>query len=126
MCTDELQSLYTDLMPTPKKVCHILCFPDEMSEAQRETVNHLKRFLREMNCDQIHTFMRFCTGSNLMISPPDKIQVIFTTLEGVQRRPVAHTCGKVLSLPSEYEGYVGFRMEFNNVLSNGVWVMDIV
>ena len=45
------------------------------------------------------------------------ITVDFTKLEGLGRRPIAHTCGCVLKLPSAYDSYAEFRAEFTNVLA---------
>ena len=123
---EELQSTYRNLMPNSKKVIKLLEFPKETREPERETANHLKRMIREMEAEKVQLFLRFCTGSNLMPQGTDKIKVQFINLYGLQRRPIAHTCGNVLQLPTSYENYISFRTEFNKILSSDIWVMDFV
>lgn len=52
------------------------------------------------------------------------IQVKIVDMEGISRRPIAHTCGKVLDIPKAYESYTVFRSEMNAVLTSSVLVMD--
>ncbi|GAA6091618.1 uncharacterized protein LOC113078290, partial [Tachysurus ichikawai] len=47
------------------------------------------------------------TGSDVICV--EDIQVIFTPLEGLSRRPIAHTCGPTLELPSTYNSYPDLR-----------------
>lgn len=57
----------------------------------------------------------------------DKIEVIFTSNDGLARRPVAHTCGHVLELPWTYMSYPELRVELDSILTiNNCYVMDIV
>ena len=46
-----------------------------------------------MSGDELHTFLRFVTGS-LVISVPN-IDVIFNSLNGLGRQPVSHTSKRV-------------------------------
>ena len=50
----------------------------------------------------------------------------FTKLEGLGRRPIAHTCGCVLEIPSTYDSLSEFGAEFTNVLAKEKWQNDIV
>ena len=50
----------------------------------------------------------------------------FTKLEGLGRRPIAHTCGCVLEIPSTYDSFSEFGAEFTNVLAKEKWQNDIV
>ena len=43
------------------------------------------------------------TGSNVIVC--ETISVTFTTLDGSTRRPIVHTCGPTLELPSTYQCY---------------------
>ena len=47
----------------------------------------------------------------------DKIEVTVTKLD-FGRRPVAHTCGPLLELPSTYLSYPELRNEFDSILAN--------
>lgn len=121
---EEIQQLYKDLKPTPKKVTGLLKFPTQMSENQAEVANHLKRYIRENDEDKLSKFLRFCTGSNLVVA--ESIHVQFTVQTDFTRRPIGHTCGMVLELSDSYDNFPQFRAEFNCVLDSNIWVMDIV
>ncbi len=121
---EEIQQLYKELKPTPKKVTGLLKFPPEMSENQTEVANHLKRYIREIDEDKLSRFLRFCTGSDLVVT--EAIHVEFTFQTDFTRRPIGHTCGMVLELSDSYDNFPQFRAEFNCVLESNIWVMDIV
>ena len=40
------------------------------------------------------------------------------------RRPIAHTCGPCLELPSTYSNFCELREEFSNILKKSTWEMD--
>ena len=42
----------------------------------------------------------------------------FSGLTGLARRPIGHTCGCILELPSTYLLYVEFEDEFKSILSD--------
>lgn len=57
----------------------------------------------------------------------DGIEVFFSTLEGLQRRPVARTCVPLLELPTTYESYPALVEEFTNVKNEAqAWSFDVV
>lgn len=72
----------------------------------------------------LRRFLRFVTGSDVICVT--KVEVIFTALEGLARRPIAHTCGSVLELPCTYNSYPELRVEMENVLTSNYYTMDIV
>ncbi|XP_038147514.1 uncharacterized protein LOC119787622 [Cyprinodon tularosa] len=121
---EELIKLFSDLQPTPRKVCQLLKFEEDLSPMQKEVGNYLKRFIRELDDVKIQKFMRFCTGSDLIVT--NSIYVEFQDMTDFTRRPVGHTCGSILQIADSYENFPDFRSEFNAVLESNVWVMDIV
>lgn len=121
---DKLISLHKELSPTPRRVLGLLKFSDLMSAEESTVANHLRRFVRELDKVSIARFLRFCTGSDLMIR--EKIDVSFVNVKGLARRPVAHTCSCLLELPKTYENFPQFRTEFMSVLNANVWIMDII
>ncbi|XP_046568862.1 uncharacterized protein LOC124277256 [Haliotis rubra] len=125
-----LDSLYDSLRPNNRKVMKMLSFPDDMSLQQKSTSEFLRKYVRELEKDDLSQFLRFCTGANLCITDgyghQKPIYIRFTTLSGLARRPVAHTCGQVLELPGQYDNFLDFRKDFNTILESGVWVMDFV
>lgn len=56
-------------------------------------------------------FLQFCTGSDLVIT--DSIYVEFEEMTELSRRPIGHTCGKILHIAASYDNFPDFRSEFN-------------
>ena len=56
----------------------------------------------------------------------DTIQVNFTNVSGLSRRPIAHTCITVLELSSTYQSFPELREKFSAILASDYWGMDIV
>ena len=120
---EKLDNLYEKLCPTVSRV--ISCFEaDETNEAERDAMKHLKRFVRGLDTAKLGKFLQFVTGSDIMLC--DHIYVSFTRLDGLQRRPVAHTCTFTLEIPCTYQSFPEFREEFNSILEANTWEMDIV
>lgn len=84
----------------------------------------LQQYIRGLDELGLRRMLRFVTGSDIICVT--KIGVIFTALEGLERRPVAHTCGPVLKLPFTYNSYPELRVEMENVLTSNYYTMDIV
>ncbi|XP_038134767.1 uncharacterized protein LOC119779269 [Cyprinodon tularosa] len=121
---EALIKLFSDLQPTPRKVCQLLKFAEDLSPMQKKVGNYLKRFIKELDDIKIHKFMQYCTGSDLIVI--DSIYVEFQDMTDFTRRPVGHTCGSILQIANSYENFPDFRSEFNAVLESNVWVMEIV
>ncbi|XP_038064500.1 uncharacterized protein LOC119735750 [Patiria miniata] len=120
----EFLNLYEEMQPSPKKVIAMLQFPPECTANEQTVGTYLKRYVRSLNEHMLKRFLRFCTGSDVL--SVNVINVIFTQLTGFERRPIGHTCGNVLEVPSTYESFVDLRHEFNEILQSGVWVMDVI
>lgn len=65
--------------------------------------------------------MRFATGSDVICV--EKIEILFTPVDGAARRPVAHTCGPSLELPWTYTSYPQLRVEMDSILSSEASLM---
>lgn len=120
----KMQSLYKNLIPTQRRVIRLLKFPENMCEDTTSTSHHLKQFIREMDSDLLTRFLRFCTGADLLTEIC--IEVSFVKVEGLARRPIAHTCSSLLELPKQYENFLKFRTEFISILNANIWIMDII
>ena len=121
--TSGIQGLYDTLKPTTKKVLEILAAQPN-TEAERDAFKFLQRYIRGLDNTKLIQFLRFTTASDILIT--SKLEVAFTKLEGVGCRPIAHTCGPVLELPSTYANFVELREQFNNILDKDTWEMDIM
>jgi len=92
--------------------------------AERQALGFLQQYVRGLDEVGLRRLLRFMTGSDIICV--SKIEVMFTALEGLQRRAVAHTCGSVLELPCTYNSYPELRVEMENVLMCNYYTMDIV
>ena len=79
------------------------------------------RHIREaINLCQVHQWF-----SELMLF--EGIQMTFTDLSGLERRPMARTCNTLLQLLSMYQSFPEMREEFNHILmAYSNWVMDMM
>ena len=104
-----LDKILADLQPKARSITKYIQFPNSVSPAERTTSLHLLRFVREIDQREIGQFLRFCTGSDLLLDLSNTIKVTFTNMSEYSRRPVAHTCTCVLELACNYSTYSEFR-----------------
>ncbi|KAM4698703.1 uncharacterized protein WCC33_014236 [Rhinophrynus dorsalis] len=121
---EELSKLYIDLQPTGQKVLKLLNYPEDMTPKQKEVANHLRRYIRELDYCQLQKFLRYCTGSDLIVT--DRITLYFENMTHFSRRPIGRTCSMILQISDDYDNFPDFRAEFNAVLDTNIWVMEIV
>ena len=124
---DGISALFHDIEPTNKKVLGMIRLNDAdagITSAEQATLQYLKRFVRGMELAQLKSFLIFVTGADVICV--ESIKISFTKLDGLARRPIAHTCGCVLELPSTYDTYADFRGEFTNILTKEKWQNDIM
>ena len=116
--TASIRALYAKLYPSPDKIMELLQPNGDYVPltARRERVfEFLRRYFRGLSRDKVPVFLQFVTGSSLVLVP--RIEVAFTTLSEIQRRPIAHTCSCRVDLPTEYESFAAFFKEFDTVIS---------
>ncbi|CAJ1060762.1 uncharacterized protein LOC119794643 [Xyrichtys novacula] len=118
-------SLYESKKPTGKRVMQMLeTTKVVLSQREQATLNHLQRYVKNADEAKAEKILRFCTGSSVICV--EKIMVSFNAETGLNRRPVAHTCGATLDLPCTYSSYPEFRTEFDNILNSNYMEMDII
>nr|XP_020512189.1 uncharacterized protein LOC110001097 isoform X4 [Labrus bergylta] len=118
----DMHKMYNDLKPTTRKVLKLID-ASPTTPAENQSVRFLQQYIRGLDELGLRKMMRFVTGSDVLCVR--KIEVLFTPLEGLARRPVAHTCGPVLELPSTYNFYPELRVEMENILASNSFTMDI-
>ncbi|XP_068719442.1 uncharacterized protein [Montipora capricornis] len=119
-----LKELYDSKRPTAKKINNLFR-AESSSEAERQSLEHLKRFVKTLEGKAMAKFLHFCTGSDVITC--DHIEVSFSSLEGFQRRPVVRTCIPMLELPTTYESYPALAEEFTNVMKEDqAWFFDMI
>ena len=119
-----LQNLFLEKKVTSKKLAKLLS-GSPVSEAERVSFDHLKRFVKNLKQDGLSAFLQFTTGSNCITC--EEIKVTFTSLDGFSRRPIAHTCTPLLELPTTYKSFNELSEEFTSILrENSSWEFNIV
>lgn len=98
--------------------------PNELTAPQITIVSYLKKFIRECEETTLSSFLRFCSGSDIII-PDRKLTISFANTCGFKRMPVAYTCGFTIELAINYENCADFRSEMNSVLKSNMWIMDL-
>lgn len=116
--------LYERKSPTSKKV-NKLFRANATNDAERQAIGHLKRYVKSLEGKALERFLHFVTGSNVLSC--DSIEVTFTSLDGLGRRPLVHTCGPLLELPTTYKCFTELAAEFSSIMREDMaWSFDIV
>lgn len=119
----KIRDMYNDKKPTCSKVLKMIkAFP--LTSAERQALGFLHQYVQELDEVGLRKLLRFVTGSDIICV--SRVHITFTTLEGLARRPVAHTCGSVLELPCTYKSYPELREEMENVLTSNYLNMDFL
>ena len=62
-----------------------------------------------------------------MLLKDQKISISFYLVDGLGRRPIAHTCGSLLEVPCTYQSYNELDEEFTNIKrEKEAWTFNIV
>ena len=121
---ESLHALYEAKKPTNKKVCNLLS-ANPSTDAERECLSHLKRFIKSLDDSMLRLFLKFITGSDTLAV--EKVDIGFNEEIGFGRRPIAHTCGPLLVIPASYQSYNELSEEFSSILRrHGEWSFHIV
>ena len=125
LSVEKFFQLYKALNATPLKVLAMITDPECSNVAESRVFNYLKTYVGNMNQEELSRFLRYVTGSSVMMN--SDITVMFNSLTGLARRPIAHTCDCTLELSRSYASYMEFENEFSKVLgSETSWVMDAI
>ena len=92
-----------------RKVVKSLTFPETMNVHQKDIQKYLTTNLRNADTS---VFVPQVLGR--------KINIDFTQIQGLQRKPVANMCGCVLELSVHYDSYPDFSSKMNRVLGFNV------
>ena len=93
--------------------------PQEKFSSFTKLVQHVKQVhIRGTSLEgcMVSQFLAFVTGSDIITS--SSIRGTFLELTAASRRPIGHTCGPVLELPSTYEAYNELAEEFNFIIKD--------
>ena len=121
----DIYLLYYSMVATPAKVIDMIQEPDLMNAVEQRIFTYLCQMVGDMKTEELSSFLRFVTGSSVCLGK--KIMVSFSSLTGLGRRPVAHTCDCLLEIPCSYISYTEFTAEFKAILCNPehAWCMTL-
>ena len=119
----EFYSLYLSLDATPEKVLMNLEEPTLDNESQARVFTYLQQFIGNMKNDELRRFLRFVTGTSVLLS--GGISVSFNGSSGY---PMGRTCSCLLELSSKYISYLDFEREMHAILSDDEhnWQMNVI
>jgi len=93
---DVISIILKNQMPTGQKVVDILSVGDTILNQQQENaMYYLQQYCLAADHDELAKFLWFVTGSTVQ---PSKLEVMFTSMHGAARRPIAHTCSNTLEM----------------------------
>ena len=75
------------------------------------------QYIRSLQDFELTKLLRFLPGSDTIII--ENIEVSFSAMEILARRPIAHTCAPMLQLPNSYQNFCELRGEFTSILNAG-------
>ena len=121
-----LFKVYKCMSVSTAKVLSLLQEPQMDIPSKEEVWLYLQRFIGNMTNDELRTLLRFVTGS--FVISVSAIAVSFNNLDGLARRPIAHTCTGTLELSTTYNTFLEFESEFRAVLAEPYfsWRMDAI
>ena len=107
---------YAKVQPTTKRLAKLFC-SDPKSEGDRASYRFFMQFIRSLEDFESTILLRFLTISDIIII--ENIEVSFSAMEGLARRPIAHTCAPMLKLPNSHRNFCEFREESTSILNAG-------
>lgn len=112
----DLLEMYESKRPSVRKVLKMIS-SNPQTPAENQCLQYFKQYIKAQESQKsIQRLLRFLTGTDILCV--EKIEVTFTKLIGIERRPIAHTCGPTLELPCTYMSYIEFRYELDNILQS--------
>ena len=95
------------------------------NESEKDSVGYLKQYIRKLDQSLLKKFLKFVSGSDLVTFT--KINVSLTVpANEFPGRPIVHTCGPLIEVPSTYNNFCELREDFSNILSHGRFGMDFI
>ncbi|XP_049437634.1 uncharacterized protein LOC125891993 isoform X1 [Epinephelus fuscoguttatus] len=81
--------MYEDKKPSTRKLLKLLD-ASPTTQAESQSFRFLQQYIRGLDDAGLRRMLRFVTGSDVICV--NRVEVLFTPLDGLARRPVAHTC----------------------------------
>lgn len=124
MPPEKITELYETRTCTVENVLRIIPSALNLSKEEDNIVGFLRRFIRLCSPDMRKKFLLFATGA--MAVAVKQLGLVFTTYKhNLEVRFIAHTCGPVLEMPTNYSKFGDFRSDLEDQLAANYLVMDI-
>ncbi|XP_071175740.1 uncharacterized protein [Mytilus edulis] len=123
---DHIDLLHARLKPSADKILNCLkpAVPfGDLTRRRRRVYEFFQEFIEKLGDEDLQLLLQLITGQSCV--PKRTIQVEFSELGGVQRRPVFHTCSYMVELPDTYTNYKDFEQEMNNIMHSNVLQFDM-
>ena len=91
-----IDDYYRHILPTNRNVKLIQSDPTNGNE--RDALGFLKQFIRGLDEPFLRKFLKYCTGSDVILV--DKIAVEFVACTTIVRQSIVHTCAPMMEHPS--------------------------
>ena len=119
-----IDSLYEISLPTSQKILDSLD-EDENSPQDGRISTWLRRYIRSSNQQKLKCFMRFISGSEVLL-PNSVIKVVFENQPNDHLRPRTQTCFKILILGRQYSNFYKFEKKiYFYLMNNNVYTMKV-
>ena len=112
----DIQSLHHRLTATPSKVISKIDLSEASNPSEERVCGYLMTMIGNMQPLELRLFLRFIAGASVCIAP--KIEIMFNSLSGLARRPIAHTCDFNLELSTAYTNYDDFYGDLKSILTS--------
>jgi len=119
--TDEIHALYSTCTPTTMNVVNCLEFTTPEDPKEAKVARWLVRYIKNKEHKICCRFLRFCTGSDLVL-PDRKIRVQMENMSETSIRPKAQTCFRILTISKNYRTFAHLAQNLDWYMNNPqVW-----
>ena len=98
---NHISSIYELSKPTNTKVLQYLNIPVPSDQHEEKAFDDLNRYIDESDKQTLEAFLRFCSGSAIII-PGIKILVTSKNMSEIEARPISKTCIKMHEYSAQY------------------------
>ena len=121
---NHLKSIYDLSKPTTLKVLNYINFPVAIDSYEEKAFEHLRRYIDECDNQTLEAFLRFCSGSSIII-PGINIHVTSKNMGEMESRPISKTCVKMLTIPRNIPSFHAFKSKFDFYLNHAeLWCLE--
>lgn len=110
-----VSALYDSLTVSAARIRKSLMSSSENNSNAERVYGYFTTMIDNSTTEDLRSLLRFITGSS--ICSASDILVVYNSLSGLSRRPIAHTCDSTIELSTTYLNYADFHSEFQAIFS---------